>query len=245
MINFYKGRLCLNCLADGIDNAKDILDTMNGNALIGVLSSQYASVEEALSGIAEYQKNCEGNISLGLGAGDPKQWERVARIAARMEFKHINQIFSAVGFTRALGLSKDAVINGLVSPCGKPGFLKISTGPLSSLEADGIVPADTAIAMIREMGGNSVKYFPMKGLSQEFKNEFKALARACAKNKFILEPTGGINLANVEEILSCALDEGVEQVIVHVYTSIIHKESGKTNIEDVKKIDSIFRKLLG
>ena len=245
MINFYKGRLCLNCLADGIDNAKDILDTMNGNALIGVLSSQYASVEEALSGIAEYQKNCEGNISLGLGAGDPKQWERVARIAARMEFKHINQIFSAVGFTRALGLSKDAVINGLVSPCGKPGFLKISTGPLSSLKADGIVPADTAIAMIREMGGNSVKYFPMKGLSQEFKNEFKALARACAKNKFILEPTGGINLANVEEILSCALDEGVEQVIVHVYTSIIQKESGKTNIEDVKKIDSIFRKLLG
>ena len=41
------------------------------------------------------------------------------------------------------------------------------------------------------MGGNSLKYFPMKGLAHE--EEYRAVAKACAEEGFALEPTGGID----------------------------------------------------
>ncbi|MDI5434746.1 KDGP aldolase, partial [Salmonella enterica subsp. enterica serovar Kentucky] len=41
-----------------------------------------------------------------------------------------------------------------------PGLVKISTGPLSSRAPDGIVSIETAIALLKDMGGSSVKYFP-------------------------------------------------------------------------------------
>jgi hypothetical protein len=41
-------------------------------------------------------------------------------------------------------------------------MVKISTG-LSAQQADGIVPIDTAIALLKDMGGSSVKFFPMGG----------------------------------------------------------------------------------
>ena len=242
MINFYKGKLCLNCLAKDIDNANQILEAIDNNALVGVLSADYNSVEEAVKGMNEYKKQCDNNISVGLGGGNPAQWKMVAEISKEVLPKHINQIFSAVGYTRASVCSDEPFINALVSPCGKEGYVKVSTGPLSKDEDEGIVPIDTAIAMIREIGGNSIKYFPMKGLA--CKNEFIEVAKACARNKFVLEPTGGIDLNNLEEILKIALDQGVEHIIVHVYTSIIDDKTGTTKIEDVKKIYEIFKKLV-
>ena len=73
-------------------------------------------------------------------------------------------------------------------------MVKISTGPLSSGAADGIVPLETAIALLKDMGGSSIKYFPMGGLKH--RAEFEAVAKACAAHDFWLEPTGGIDLEN-------------------------------------------------
>ncbi|MBO2888648.1 oxo-acid lyase, partial [Providencia rettgeri] len=49
--------------------------------------------------------------------------------------------------SRALLGQNETVVNGLVSPTGTPGMVKISTGPLSSGAADGIVPLETAIGL--------------------------------------------------------------------------------------------------
>ena len=122
-------------------------------------------------------------------------------------------------------------------------MVKISTGPLSKdAKEPAIVPVDTAIAMIKEMGGNSVKFFPMGGL--KCKDELKAVAEACARNDFILEPTGGIDLDNFREIMEIILGAGVKKVIPHVYSSIIDKETGNTRIEDVKKLLGIVKELV-
>lgn len=51
--------------------------------------------------------------------------------------------------SRALLGQNETVVNGLVSPTGTPGMVKISTGPLSSGAADGIVPLETAIALLK------------------------------------------------------------------------------------------------
>ncbi|MCK8349836.1 KDGP aldolase, partial [Erwinia amylovora] len=107
--------------------------------------------------------------------------------------------------------------NGLISPTGPPGMVKISTGTLSSRQAEGSVPVATAVAMLKDMGGSSVKYFPRGGLHTI--DEFKAVAAACAAQDFWLEPTGGIALHNFAAILQFALDAGVTRIIPHIYSS--------------------------
>lgn len=71
------------------------------------------------------------------------------------------------------------------------------------------------------------------------------MAKACAAQKFWLEPTGGIDLNNFEEILKIALDAGVEKVIPHIYSSIIDKTTGNTRPEDVSQLLGMVKGLLG
>ena len=91
------------------------------------------------------------------------------------------------------------------------------SGPLSTQQPDGIVPINTAIAPLKDMGGCSVKLFPMGGLA--CRDEYQAMAEACARHGFWLEPT----LENFEEIVLIALGAGVQKVLPHVYSSIIDR----------------------
>ncbi|MGL5594469.1 MAG: 2-dehydro-3-deoxy-phosphogluconate aldolase, partial [Cetobacterium sp.] len=212
-----------------------------GHVLVGVLSKNYSSVEEAVADMEKYAENIDNCISIGLGGGDPKQWKTVADICKKIKPKHVNQVFTGVGYSRANLENDETIINSLVSPCGKVGFVKISTGPLSKDKEDGIIPIETAIAMIKDMGGSSIKYFPMEGL--KYKEEYIAVCNACAKENFILEPTGGIDLDNFKEIVEIPLKLGVEKVIPHVYTSIIDSKTKETKLKDVEKIYEIMKEL--
>ena len=58
------------------------------------------------------------------------------------------------------------------------------------------MPVETAIALLKDFGGSSIKYFPMGGL--KCRDEYQAVAEACARHDFWLEPTGGIDLDNFE-----------------------------------------------
>lgn len=239
---FYRDRVALNVLTKGVENAKDIFEAAEGYVLVGVLSKDYASVEEAVTAMKVYGKEIDDAVSIGLGGGDNRQAAMVAEIAKHYPGSHINQVFPAVGATRANLGDQDSWINSLVSPSGRPGFVNISTGPISSAQSEhAVVPIKSAIALVRDMGGNALKYFPMQGLSRE--DEFRAIAKACAEEGFALEPTGGIDKENFEPILRIALEAGVHKVIPHVYTSIMDSETGKTNIEDVRELVGIMKKL--
>lgn len=241
-INYYKDRICLNVLAGDLKNAQEIYTAAEKHVVVGVLSASYPDVASAIEDMKKYMEVLEGNLSVGLGGGNPAQWKAVADIAKEIKAHHFNQVFPAVGYTRANVENETSHINALVSPTGIPGMVKISTGPLSKDAEDGIIPVDTAIAMIKEMGGNSIKFFPMGGL--KCKDELKAVAESCARNKFILEPTGGIDLENFREILEIILEAGVEKVIPHVYTSIIDKETGNTKTECIKELLQIIKELV-
>ncbi|WP_421595545.1 2-dehydro-3-deoxy-phosphogluconate aldolase [Rahnella sp. PD4] len=241
--NFYRDRVCLNVLAGSKNNARDIYEAAEGHVLVGVLSKNYADVASAVADMKEYAALIENALSVGLGAGDPRQSLMVSQISAQVQPQHVNQVFTGVGTSRALLGQNDSVVNGLISPTGKPGFVKINTGPLSSASADAIVPVETAIALLKDMGGSSVKYFPMGGLKT--REEFAAVARACAEQDFWLEPTGGIDLENFEPIMEIALAAGVTKIIPHIYSSIIDSASGNTRPEDVKTLLASVRKLVG
>ena len=240
--NFYQDRLCLNVLAGSKENARAIWQAAEGHVLVGVLSKNYASNDAAIADMREYAALIDNALSVGLGAGDPGQSQMVSEISAVLQPQHVNQVFTGVATSRALLGQSQTVVNGLISPTGTPGKVKISTGPRSAKSDDAIVPISTAIAMLQDMGGSSVKYFPMGGLQRV--EEYRAVADACARQDFWLEPTGGIDLDNVEQIIRIALDAGVSKVIPHVYSSIIDKASGETRIEDVQQLLAICKKLL-
>jgi len=240
--NFYQDRLCLNVLAGSKENARAIWQAAEGHVLVGVLSKNYASNEAAIADMREYAALIDNALSIGLGAGDPNQSQMVSEIAAVLQPQHVNQVFTGVATSRALLGQSQTIVNGLISPTGTPGQVKISTGPRSAKQHDGIVPVETAIAMLQDMGGSSVKYFPMGGLQAV--DEYRAVAEACAKQDFWLEPTGGIDLENFGEIVRIALESGVSKVIPHVYSSIIDRASGETRIEDVKQLLAICKTLL-
>ncbi|MFD3246431.1 2-dehydro-3-deoxy-phosphogluconate aldolase [Rahnella aquatilis] len=241
--NFYRDRVCLNVLAGSKGNAREIYDAAEGHVLVGVLSKNYADVTRAVADMKEYAALIENALSVGLGAGDPRQSLMVSQISAQVQPQHVNQVFTGVGTSRALLGQNDSVVNGLISPTGKAGFVKINTGPLSSAVSDAIVPVETAIALLKDMGGSSVKYFPMGGLKT--RDEFAAVARACAEQDFWLEPTGGIDLENFEPIMEIALAAGVTKIIPHIYSSIIDSASGNTRPDDVRTLLSSVKKLVG
>jgi uncharacterized protein (TIGR03581 family) len=241
--NFYRDHVCLNVLAGSKENAKEIYEAADGHVLVGVLSKNYPDVQSAVADMRDYAALIDNALSVGLGAGDPNQSAMVSEISRQVQPQHVNQVFTGVGTSRALLGQVETVVNGLVSPTGKVGWVKISTGPLSSKAPDGIVPVETAIKLLKDMGGSSIKYFPMGGLA--CRDEFRAVAEACAKHDFWLEPTGGIDLDNYEEILQIALQAGVSKIIPHIYSSIIDKASGNTRPEDVRTLLEMTRKLVG
>lgn len=240
---FYQDRVCLNVLAGSKENARDIWQAAEGHVLVGVLSKNYDSVESAVADMREYAALIDNALSVGLGAGDPNQSAMVSAISAEVQPQHVNQVFTGVATSRALLGQNQTVVNGLISPTGNVGMVKISTGPLSSKMHDGIVPVETAIAMLKDMGGSSVKYFPMGGLSAI--DEFEVVAAACAEQDFWLEPTGGIDLENYEAILQIALEAGVSKIIPHIYSSIIDKATGNTRPADVSTLLAMTKKRVG
>lgn len=232
--NFYQNRVCLNVLAGSHQNAKDIYQAAETYVVVGVLSKNYPDLDSAISDMRIYAQETDNALSVGLGAGDPNQSTMVSLISKEIQPQHVNQVFTGAPISRALLGQDDTFVNALVSPSGTIGMVKISTGPLSSQAPEGIVPVETAIMMLKDMGASSIKFFNMKGST--YIEEYKAVAEACAKFDFSLEPTGGIDLENFPQILQIALDADVKKIIPHIYSSIIDKESGDTRPDDVRKL---------
>ncbi|WP_130851240.1 2-dehydro-3-deoxy-phosphogluconate aldolase [Lactiplantibacillus mudanjiangensis] len=240
--NYYQDRVSLNVLAGSIQNAVDCYAAAEHHIVLGVLTKNYATDQLAIEDMLKYQSQIDNAVSVGLGAGDPNQSEMVSRVSKVVQPQHVNQVFTGVGTSRAVLGQSDTVVNGLVSPTGKVGIVNIATGPLSSQAPAAEVPIETAIALLKDMGGSSIKFFPMHGLEHEA--EYRAVAAACAANDFDLEPTGGIDLDNFETILQIALDAGVKRIIPHIYSSTIDKSTGMTRPEDVKQLFGIVKRLL-
>src|SRR5699024_12327845 len=111
--------------------------------------------------------------------------------------------FAALVVTRGRNKNIISYMSSLDKLSGTLGTVNSATGVVSSTGPGINEPIKSAITLIKEMGGNAVKFFPMKG--SETKEQYKAVAQACAEEDFILEPTGGIHLDNFEEIISIAL----------------------------------------
>lgn len=226
----------LNVLARDVENAKQICSLADGRALIGIMVKGFASVEEAVWAVKQYQQ-ADIPVSVGLGAGDPAQWKKVAQVAVQTQPDHVNQVFPAAGYTlgalQAIGNSQ-TLVNALIAPSGQPGKVLVTTGPMSDKVSE-VLSCDAAAAMLAEIGVHSVKFYPVNGL--EKLDEIKEMAQAAVRYGIpVFEPTGGIDAASIRPIVEVCLEAGVQQVIPHIYTSIVDKETGLTRLEQVEEL---------
>lgn len=236
-IEFYRGRVAINILACDLENAREIYDAAEGHAVIGVLSSQFADVEQGVQEVARWTRAIPA-ISVGLGAGDPTQSVKAGLIAAATRSAHVNQTFTGAGFAAgalAQAGSHHTCINALVSPSGQPGRVMVSTGERSAKQQPVMADCDSAVAMMLDMGAHAAKFFPMGG--EKSLAELRALAESAVRQGMtMIEPTGGIDLENFSIILETCLRAGVAKVMPHIYSSIIDKQSGRTRPEDVASL---------
>lgn len=244
-INFYHQRVAINVLANSKENAQAISHAAQGHAVVGILSAQFDDVAAGVAEVKRWMMDVPA-ISVGLGAGDPRQFYKAAMIAAATAPAHVNQTFTGCGFAAgalAQNGHQATRINALISPTGTPGKVLISTGVSSSQGDKAIVSSDVAVRMILDMGGHAAKFFPMGGLASLA--ELKALAESCVRHGMtMIEPTGGIDLDNVKAIMETCLEVGVQQVMPHLYSSIIDAKTGETRIDDIHQLMDIVRTLV-
>lgn len=239
-MKYVEEKICLNVLAKDIANAREISEIMEGNVLIGVLAKDYPANSDFVEAICEYKAEIDGMVSIGLGAGNPIYGYNVVKASMFVKTPHINQVFPLTASTRE-HTSEKVIVNSLIKPSSQKGKVIINTGPFSSQYEDQQIETEAAIVMAKEMGANSIKFYPMKGLAHI--DEYEQVCSMAAKHDMYIEPTGGLDLDNIEQICEIALEKGVKKIIPHVYTSIID-EDGNTRCSDVKQLKTIIDKLL-
>ncbi|QKI82855.1 KDGP aldolase [Kroppenstedtia eburnea] len=233
--------LQFNLLAKNVANAKEIMEATDGRALIGIMVKHFPSIEEAAETIQTFQDE-DIPVSVGLGAGDPTQWEKVVQVSVQTKPAHVNQVFPAAGYTLASlqsANSEHTIVNALIAPSGTPGKVFICTGPASRLYREP-VSCDLAAAMLAETGVQSVKFYPIEGKRRL--DEVAEMVKAAVRHQIrIFEPTGGIDLDSLPDLVKVCAQHGSERIIPHIYTSIVDRETGRTRVEDVKALfQSVF-----
>lgn len=228
-------KVIFNVLAKDVDNAKELTAVAGERVLVGVMVKDFPTEEAAIQQVQSFKENGV-LVSVGLGAADPAMWKKVADVSTATKPDHINQIFPAAGYTlgRMEQLTEQPIVNAVIEPTGTAGKVYISTGPISSANREA-VSCEMAANMLAEIGVHSVKFYPIEG--EKRLDEVAAMAQAAAKAGFkIFEPTGGITVENVHAIVKACLDNGAETVIPHLYTSLIDKETGKTEVEKIQQL---------
>lgn len=226
----------LNMLAGSVANALDIVNSTHGNCLIGVMVKNYPSTSTAVDAVAKLQQ-AGVPVSVGLGAGDPSQWNNVVSVAVSTKPEHVNQVFPAAGFTLAAlktAGSDHTLVNALIKPGGTPGRVIVTTGPLSQAYNEA-VSCEAAAAMLSEIGIQSIKFYPIDGIARL--NEVRSMVKAAVREGIsVFEPTGGIDPDSLPKIVEECAQWGVKQIIPHIYSSIIDKQTGLTRISDVQQL---------
>lgn len=229
-------KVLFNVLAKDLENAREIAAFDNKRVLVGIMVKSFEREEDAVA-LARAMMANNVLASIGLGAGDPAQWKKVADVSVKALPFHINQVFPAAGYTK--GRLEEAhkgefIVNSLVEPSDEPGKVYLSTGETSRALKEA-VSCELAAKLHRDIGLQSVKFYPING--REKLAHVRAMVKAAVREGiFIFEPTGGIDMDNVHEIVQACLEEGATTVIPHLYTSLIDKETGKTRPEYIKQL---------
>lgn len=246
-MSFFKdgigNKVMINIQCGRAEEAVKATEEFGGCILVGVTAKDFPVLADGVALINEMHKNGV-KVSAGLGDGSASQWSRSLELAAQTNCVHLNQVFPAAALSQYYldSLGKSTITNALIKPTGQPGHVCVSTGPESERLADAVIPADTAGAMLSEMGVKSLKFYPISGTDRL--DEVREVARVAGRFGLIMEPTGSITPENVAVIVKTCLDAGAEFVMPHLYGSLKNKETGLLDMTKLRtayeNIQSIF-----
>ena len=211
--------LRLNVQTHNKVDAERVAKAYGDAVCVGVLARDFSDLNEAVELVKSFQEK-DVLVSIGLGDGAANQWERALYIATQTLPFHLNQVFPTAA--RAVGVLSEYKagirVNALVSPTENPKRLSIGTGPLSSRNSDSNLPIETVLDILLDGGVNSIKLYPLKGTKnlQSLRN----VAEAAALRGMTMEPTGGIDLENLAEIVTICLESGSKSIMPHIYRAV-------------------------
>ncbi|PLR91913.1 imidazolonepropionase [Bacillus sp. T33-2] len=221
--------LLFNFLAKDRQNAQDIIEAGDGYIVPGIVASDFQCIEDAINKVKEL-KEVAPVVSIGLGeGGNPANWEKVLKISARSNPGHINQPFDKSSYSRGYlqTVGAEQVVNGLVAPAGRIGYVKLAAG----IE----LKAEELVTLAISMGIQSIKFMPLNGLTHL--EELVYLTSVAAEQGIMaIEPAGGISSANIAEIVNAVRNTGIPVFMPHIFGSTIDKASGRTIPEEVANI---------
>lgn len=233
-LNKLDGFLLFNFLAKDKENAREIMEAGAGFIVPGIVSSDFDSIEAGIEKVKEL-KEVTPVVSIGLGdGGNPENWEKVLKIAAGSDPGHINQPFEKSSYSKGYlqGIGLDQVVNGLVTPSGNVGSVK-----LAGVE----MKVEDFVNLAISMGIESIKFMPLKGTVHL--EELVYLCKAAAEKGILsVEPAGGISSDNIVEIIKAVKETGISLFMPHIFGSTIDKQTGRTLPDEVSKIVNLVRR---
>lgn len=225
--------LLFNFLAKDKQNAKELIEAGAGYIVPGIVSSDFENIEDGIAKVVEL-KEVAPVVSIGLGdGGNPENWEKVLKIAEGSNPGHLNQPFEkssySRGYLKAKGLNQ--VVNGLVAPAGKVGYVKLAGFEMK---------VEDLVDMAKSMGIESIKFMPLKGMTHL--EELVYLCKVAAEKEITaIEPAGGISAENIFDIVQAVQGTGIPLFMPHIFGSTLDKETGRTIPAEVTKIIDQFR----
>ncbi len=218
------GKVIINIQCADIEECLEAKRRFGDIFLTGITAKAFPDIEEGIACIKKLEE-AGIRVSAGLGDGESGQWERALKLALETNCEHLNQIFPAAALSQALIRKRGnrSIVNALIRPTGRVGYVSIGTGPISERE-DSAVLLRAVAAMLHETHVNSLKFFPIKGTAHL--EELAEVARIAAEFGMMIEPTGGITPDNVEIVVRTCLEAGAVHVMPHLYGSLKDESGG-------------------
>lgn len=235
------GKVILNIQCMCLDECLEAKKQFGDIFLTGITAKAFSDIEDGIDCIRRLQ-NAGIRVSAGLGDGEAFQWERALNLALMTDCEHLNQVFPAAALSQRLIREKEnrTIVNALIRPTGRVGYVSIGTGPLSEKE-ESIVPIRAAAAMLKETHVSSLKFFPIKGTAHLA--ELETVAKAAAEFDMMIEPTGGITPDNVEAVVRTCMEAGAVHIMPHLYASL-KDESGMLELYKMERAVEAIRRAL-
>ena len=228
-----------------IENAIEVNHALNGAGFLAVSAKNYSNAE-SLAQEAKQIQNKLGVVSIALGTVDFSQAEKVIKAALISKPDHINLPFESASYAQGRlhqAGDKDVVINALVYETDQTDQVIIKVDKKYS---EGIITLNirNAMELISGWGIKSVKtFFSKKGDHLSWLAKISRAAKEAGLE--LVEPTSGISEENINEIINTCLEYGSDYILLHVFSSVIDKNTRLTKPEAVTHMVEVVRERFG
>lgn len=230
------GKFLLNFLAKDETNVAEIMEAGNGYVVPGIASDHYETVAEAVKKVEAFQTIVR-TVSVGLGGGgDIGNWKKVLDIAAAANPGHLNQPFETAAYAQGFldGIGSPQLVNALVKPTGEKGKIQLA-------HSKQVVEVERFLEMVSPMDLQSIKFMPVNG-TDHLEELIYVAKKASDYGIRGVEPAGGIDSSNIQEIISGVKDIDLEFFMPHIFGSAIDPKTGAT---DPNIVEDIYQKVEG